>query len=489
MARTRRQVTLQEQESGVPASPPQSLPTASRSTRAKRTTTRNETTAAPGGPPPSTRGGPAVRSGRIGRAKKVVRSRVQPPATTHGAPQSSAMNVDTHEASDTPAEVAVQANPNTRIAFDDDNDMEDVEELDVEPPGETQSSTDVSAHPVQVQAVTPLSVQVQDVAAHPVQRSPTPQEPPTSQEPHDSATSLKFKEILNASPRSPGLSPSLFTPVTVAPTVSPVLPSESTSETSFEPSTPTRVARVSLSPSFEPTPRAPSPASIPEIYYLPSNPERSHSVITIQMDHIQGSKDPIRPSKPAAFAVPSELVAPICRYIETRVNPDSDLRKLTTDHPIVKTFVQGDARFRPRLPPWQSEKSPPPPGSTLRDAFMKRAQRNRGFRDMEEEAAALKDENAKLNAKLNANAAKVSNSSTQQTEIHENPQSIETPQKRTKIVPDPFTADGRLLLGRTKEIEVDEYGIALNPSDEPILRRSKFIPCPIVFRALNLMDV
>ena len=397
------------------------------------------------------------------------------------------MHVDAHEASDssTPADVTVQANPTTRIALDDDNDMEDVEELDVEPPGETQSSTDVSAHPVQVQ----------DVTAHPVQRPLTLHEPPTPQELHDSATSLKFKEILNASPRSPGLNPSPFTPVTVAPTISPLLPSESTSETSFEPSTLTRVAPVSLSPSFEPTPQAPSPASTPEIYYVPSNPERSHSVITIQMNHIQGSKDPIRSSKPAAFAVPSELVAPICRYIESRVNPDSDLRKLTTDHPIVKTFVHGDARFRPRPSSWMSEKSPPPPGPTLRDAFMRRAQRYRGFREMEEEAAALKDANAKINdenakfkdenAKLKANATKVSNSSTQQTKTHETPQSIETPRRRTKTVPDPFTADGKLVLGRTKEIEVDEYGIAINPTDEPILRRSKFTPYSLPYSRSN----
>lgn len=398
------------------------------------------------------------------------------------------MHVDVHEASDssTPAEVAVQANPTTHTAFEDDNDMEDVEELDVEPPGETQSSTDVSAHPVQVQAVTPFPMQVEDVTAHPVQKSPTPPEP------HDSATSLKFKEILNASPRSPGLNPVPFTPITIAPTVSPILPSKSTSKTSFEASTPPRVAPVSLSPSSEPTPQAPSPASTPDIYYVPSSPERSYSVITIQMDHIQGSKDHVRPSNPAAFAVPSELVAPICRYIESRAKPNSDLRKLTTDHPIVKTFVQGDARFRSRLPSCMSEKSPPAPGSTLRDNFMKRAQRARGFQEMEEEAAALKDEVTKSKdeiAKLKASAAKASVSSTQQTKIHEIPKPIETPRKRTKTVPDPFTADGKLLLGRTKEIEVDEHGIAINPLDEPVLRRSKFISYPKVIRALDLTDL
>ena len=379
------------------------------------------------------------------------------------------MDVDAHEAFDssTPAEVAVQADSTTRIASNDENDMEDVEELDVEPPGETQFPTDVSAHPVEVE----------DVTAHPVQGTPTPPGP------HESATSLKFKEILNSSPRSPGLIPSPFTPVTIAPTVAPVLPLEATSETSFKPSTPTRVAPVSSSAALEPTPQAPSPASRPEIYYVPSNPERSHSVITIQMNHIQGSNDPNRPSKPAAFVVPSELVAPICKYIESRANPSSDLGKLTTDHPVVKSIVQGDARYRPQLPSWLSQKSPPPSGSTMRDAFMKRAQRSRGFREMEEETAALMAENAKLRA----NAFKASYPSPQQTKIHEVSPSIETPQKRTKTVPDPFTADGQLLLGRTKEIEVDEHGIAINPADEPDMRWSKSILYPALIRALDLM--
>lgn len=376
------------------------------------------------------------------------------------------MDVDAHEASDssTPAEVAVQASPPSRIA-DDDNNLDDMEELGVDPPGETQFSTDVYAHPVQIQ----------DMTAHPVQRSPTPQES------HESATSLKFKDILNASPRSPGPSTTPLAPDTVTP----IFPLKSTSQTSFEASTPTRVAPAPSSPTSEPIPQAPSPASKPKIYYVPSNPERSHSVITIQMNHIQGSKDPTRPSKPAAFVVPSELVAPICRYIESRANPDSDLSKLTTDHPAVKAFVQGDARFRPRLPSWQSQKTPPAPGSTMRDAFMRRAQRNRGFRELEEEAAALVSENAKLRA----NATGVSYSSPQQTKPPEASQVIETPQKRTKTVPDPYTADGQLLLGRTKEIEVDEYGIAINPTDEPTLRWSKYIPYYIVTRALDLTDL
>lgn len=479
MARTRRQVTIQEQESGVPASPPQSLPTASRSTRAKRITTRNDTaaataaTAAPAGPPPSTRGGPAVRSGRIGRSKKAVRSRAQPQAAVHGASESSAMDVDAHEAFDssTPAEVEVQASLATPTASNGDNDMEDMEELDVEPPGETQFPTDVSAHPVQIEDMIAKPVQVEDVTAQPVQSTPT------SPGPHESATSLNFKEILNSSPRSPGLIPSPFTPMTIAPTVAPVLPLESTSETSFEPSTPSRVAHVSSSAALEPTPQAPSPASRPEIFFMPSNPERSHSVITIQMNHIQGSNDPARPSEPAAFVVPSALVAPICNYIESRANPASDLRKLTTDHPVVKSIVQGDERYRAQLPSWLSQKSPPPSGSTMKDAFMKRAQRSRGFREMEEETAALMAENAKLRA----NAIKASRSSTEQTKPREVPPSVETPKKRTKVVPDPFTADGQLLLGRTKEIEVDEHGMAINPADEPDMRWSKRILYPLSF--------
>ena len=67
---------------------------------------------------------------------------------------------------------------------------------------------------------------------------------------------------------------------------------------------------------------------------------------------------------------------------------------------------------------------------------------------MEEQTATLEAENAKLKA----NSAE---------------ESTETPRKRTRTVADPWTADGQLLLGRTKEIEVDENGIAINPLDEP----------------------
>ena len=67
---------------------------------------------------------------------------------------------------------------------------------------------------------------------------------------------------------------------------------------------------------------------------------------------------------------------------------------------------------------------------------------------MEEETATLKAKNASLKA-TPAEA------------------STESPPKRTKTVADPWTADGQLQLGVTKEIEVDENGIAINPLDEP----------------------
>lgn len=463
MARTRRQVTLQEQESGEPASPPRSLPTATRSTRAKRTATRTITTSAPANLPLSTRGGPAVRGSRIGRAKKVGRGRAQPLATTnHDALEFLAMNADVPEASDssTHGEIAVQASPEPQIALGDDDDMEDMKEADAESPGETQFPIGVSAHPVQVQ----------DMNAYPVQGSTTPQEP------HESATSLKFRDILQDNLRRPGPNPAPRIPDTFSPTVS----LSSPSETSSDASSPSVVAPISTSPSFKPVPQAPNPSSEPTVYYVPSNPERSHSLITIHMDHVQGSKDPVRPSKPAAFVVPSELVAPFCRYIESRAKPDSDLSKLTTDHPAVSSFVQGDARYRPQLPSWQSQQSPPAPRSSMRDGFIRRAQRKRGFREMEEETAALKDENAKLRA----NAAEASHSSTLQTMNKEKLKSIEVHQRRTKTVPDPYTASGQLLLGRTKEIEVDEYGIAVNPTEDTTLRWSKYIPDPMVTRSL-----
>ena len=100
---------------------------------------------------------------------------------------------------------------------------------------------------------------------------------------------------------------------------------------------------------------------------------------------------------------------------------------------------------------------------------------------MEEETATLQAENAKLRAK----AAEASRSSTPQTTKNEAFQSLKSPQKRTKIVPDPYTADGQLLLGRTKEIEVDEYGVAVNPTDDPTSRWSEYIPDTIVMRSLG----
>ena len=471
MARTRRQVTLQQQESGVPASPPQSLPTATRSTRTKRTTTRNHSdnniAAAPADPPSAPRGGPAIRGGRIGRFKKVGRGRAQSLATTsHGAPESSATDVDAPEASDssTYVEVAVQAAPTTQIV-DDNDGMDNVEERDVEPPGEIPFPTGVSVHPVQVQ----------DMTAHPVQ-GPNPPEGPS-----ESATSLKFRGILGENLRSPSLSPGILRPNVVAPMVSP-------NETLITAATPTRVAPLSLprdSPSHDSPSQDSSPLSQPTIYYVPSNPERSHSLITLHMDHVQGSKDPVRPSQPAAFVVPSDLVAPILRYIESRAAPGSDLSKLTTDHPVVKTFVQGDARYRPQLPSWQSQQSPPAPGSTMRDAFIRRAQRKRGYREMEEETATLMAENAKLKAI----AAGASRSRTLQTNENDAFGSIESPRKRTKAVPDPYTEDGQLRLGRTKEIEVDENGIAVNPTDDTTLRWSKYIPDPMVMRPLEFNGI
>ena len=453
MARTRRQITIQEQESGQPASPPQSLPTATRSGRAKRTAIRsNNATAPPADPQSTTRAGPALRASRIGRAKKVVRGRVQrPEKSNQDIQESSSIDVGEPEASDssTHREVAVQASHTTQAVLDDDKGTEDLEELDVEPPGETQFSSGVPAHPVQAQ----------DMNAHPTQGSPNqPQR-------RESATSQIFKDILGDKLRSPGPSPGSIEPSAVATNI----PSSPTSETPTESPAPSRVAPLSSSPSSRPVPQASNPASEPTIYYPPNNPERSHALITLSMDYIQGSKDPVRPSKPAAFVVPSEIVAPLCRYIESRARPGSDLSKFTTDHPVVSTIVKGDARYRPQLPSWQSQQSPPLPGSTMRDAFIRRAQRKRGFREMEDETAALKAENAKLKADAAGS-------------LHSNPlpkkrnhisQLTETPQKRTKIVPDPYTADGQLVLGRTKEIEVDENGVAVNPTDEPSLRWSK----------------
>lgn len=453
MARTRRQVTLQEQESGVPASPPQSLPTVARPSRAKRTiglnNNNNNNSTAPTEPPPSTRGGPAVRGGRMGKAKRLGRSRTQPPVTiSQDAPESSTTDVDGTEASDsvTYSKVAAQAPSAARNTPNDHNQTEDREEINVEYSGETQSPTGVSAHPVQVQDVTAHPVQVEDVTAHPALGPTTPQEPP------ESATSLKFREVLNISPRSAGSGPSRLSPNAVTP----IVPSTPTFEPSFRTPSPASISPMLSSPLVKPATKAPSPSPPTPVYYMPSNPEHSHSLITIRMDYFQGSTDPVRPSQPAAFAVPSELVAPVCRYIESRAKQGSDLSKFTTDHPAVNAIVHGAARYQPQLPSWQSQQHPPTPGCTMRDAFIRRAQRKRGVREIEEETATLKAENAKSKAIAAGECT-------------------EPPPKRTKIVPDPWTADGQLRLGRTKEIEVDEYGVALDPMDEPSLRWSEFI--------------
>ena len=440
MPRTRRQVTLQEQESGVPASPPQSLPTA---TRPRRTATRNNNndnnnaTAASVDPPNSTRGGPAARGGRIGKPKRLGRNRTQPPATlNHDAPETSATDVDGTEASNsiTQNEVAVQATPTARNVRDDQNETGDIEETNVESFGETQSPIGVSAHPVQVQ----------DMIAQPVHGPTTPQERP------ESATSLVFMEILNISPRGPGFCPGLPTPNPITPTV----PSTPTPKPLIRTASPASVYSSPSSPLIKPAPKAPSPTSPTPVYYMPSNPEYSQSLITIRMDHFQGSKDPVRPSKPAAFAVPSELIAPLCRYIESRATQGSDLSKLTTDHPAVNAIVHGKARYRPQLPSWHSQQSSPLLGCSMKDAFIRRAQRKRCLREVEEESATLKTENAKLKAIAAGEL-------------------IEPPPKRFKTVPDMWTADGQLMLGRTKEVEVDENGEVLDPTEVPSLHWSK----------------
>ena len=479
MARTRRQVTLQEQESGVPASPPQSLPTAPRATRTKRATIRNNAEAPPADPAPSTQGGATVRGSRIGRAKRVGRGRTQQPASTshtspHDAPESSTTDVDGPEASDSlpQTEVVVEAPSATEKVLDGHDKREIMERIDVEASGETQSPTGVSAHPVQVQDMTAHPVQAQEVTAHPVQAQEVTahpvqaqdetahpvQELTTPQNSRESATSLKFREVLSRSPQSRGSSAGRVTPTAVAPnTPLPLAAFQSTPTPISRASSPSHTSPLPSSPLVNPTPQAPSPASPIPVYYKPSSPEQSQSLITIRMDYFQGSKDPVRSPKPAAFAVPSELVAPICRYIESRAKAGSNLSKLTTDHPAVNAIVHGSARYRPRLPSWLSQQSPPLPGSTMRDAFIRKAQRKRGFRELEEETATLKAENAKLKS-------------------HAAGESTEAPPKRTKIVPDPWNADGQLILGRTKEIEVDEYGVAVNPLDEPNIRWSKCHP-------------
>ena len=85
---------------------------------------------------------------------------------------------------------------------------------------------------------------------------------------------------------------------------------------------------------------------------------------------------------------------------------------------------------------------------------MRKAQRKRCLREVEEESATLKTENAKLKAIAAGEL-------------------VEPPPKRTKTVPDMWTADGQLMLGRTKEVEVDENGEVLDPTEVPSLHWSK----------------
>lgn len=456
MARTRRQITLQEQESGVPASPPQSLPTATRSTRAKRTTARSNTAAAPADPPTSTRGGPSVRGGRIGRAKRGGRGHAQPVTTTsHDEPESLAMDVDAPEASDssTHVEAAVQASPANQIVFVDE-EMEDREDMDVEPPGETQFPTGVSAHPVQVQ----------DMSAHPVQ------EPSPPLERRESATSLLFREILGDSLQIPDPNPGPMNLPTI--------------DNSLKVPSPKTVIPITSPSASKPIPQAPNPSEL-KIHCVPRDPEWSHSLLNVSMDFIRGSKDTDLSPQFAVLAVPSDIMASVFKHIEALAEPGSDLSKITTDHPVIRAIIQRDAGNRPQLPSWQSRQPPPTPGSTMKDGFVLRARRKRELREMKEEADKLKAENSKLRA----NAAEASLSTTQRTKISEAPKSVERPQRRTKVVPDPYTADGQLLLGRTKEIEVDEYGNAVNPADDPTLRSSKYIPNLVVMLSLGFNEI
>lgn len=106
----------------------------------------------------------------------------------------------------------------------------------------------------------------------------------------------------------------------------------------------------------------------------------------------------------------------------------------------------------------------------MKDGFVLRARRKRELRVMKEEADRLKAENFKLRA----NTVEASHSTPQQAKSNKASIPVERPRRRIKVVPDPYTADGQLLLGRTKEIEVDEDGLAINPADEPTLRWNDF---------------
>ena len=365
------------------------------------------------------------------------------------------MDVDAPEASDSSAhaEAAVQASPATQIVFVDE-EMEDREDMDVEPPGETQFPTGVSAHPVQVQ----------DMSAHPVQGPSSPQER------RESATSLLFREILGNSPQSPDQNPE--------PMNLPII------DNSPRVPTPKTLIPITSPSASKPIPQAPNPSGL-KIHCLPRDPERSHSLLNVSMDFIPGSKDTVLPPQFAALAVPSDIMASVFKHIEALAEPGSDLSKITTDHPVIRAIIQRDAGNRPQLPSWQSRQPPPTPGSTMKDGFVLRARRKRELREMKEEADKLKAENSKLRA----NAAEASLSTTQRTKTSEAPKAVERPQRRTKVVPDPYTADGQLLLGRTKEIEVDEYGVAVNPADDPTLRSSKYIPDLLVMLSLRFNEI
>lgn len=346
------------------------------------------------------------------------------------------MDVDAHEASESlthAEEAAVQASPTAAIVFTDDEEMGNMEELDVESPGETQFPTGVSAHPVQVQ----------DMTAHPVQASTTPQ---TRRE---SATSLKFRDILEGSLRSPFSATGPVSPVSIPSSIPSPIPSP-------------------IPASSKAPPQAPNPAEL-RVHCVPRDPEWSHTLINVSMNFLQGSKDSRLNPQFAALAVPSDIMASVFKYIEAQAEPGSDLSKITTDHPVIRAVVQRDVRNRPQLPSWQSRRSPPISGSTMKDGFVLRARRKRELRVMKEEADRLKAENFKLRA----NTVEASHSTPQQAKSNKASTPVERPRRRIKVVPDPYTADGQLLLGRTKEIEVDEDGLAINPADEPTLRWSK----------------